>query len=1130
MRTKRSLSLLLSFLLAISLLPGLALPVRAEDSPGTCGEHVRWTLDSAGTLTIFPEEEGLDPDDCYMDDCSDTERAPWYDSRASVRKVIVEEGVAYLGSYAFDGCSSLENVLLPGSLLGIGTYVFRGCDALAMIEVSDGNDSFYSDDGVLLGDNCLYRYPPAKEDKYYCIPEDTYGSITTGAFEGAKHLVRLYIPEVSDISFPVFEGCENLTKLYIGGDAEYMSGWEPELISDLPCESVLFQYDATAEDCVRGLDGNPCGENVTWKVKDGVLTISGTGPMENYAEYDEEDDSWTLWDPPWWHFRPGADADENRDQITDLVVEEGVTTVGAGAFRDLGKLETVSLPTTLTTLGGWAFDSDTSLKKVEIPNGVTTISDSAFSDSGLTEVVLPESVTDIETWAFGGTSLEKIDLPAGLRSIGPWAFYGTPLKRADIPASVTSIGERAFYECLSLAEFAVDEANTAYRSVAGSLFSKDGTEMISYGAGHTASSYTVPDGVRKLHPSAFSYSESLAEVRLPDTLEEIGNWCFGHTGLKKVTVPAHVSAIQFNAFGACGDLESATLPARLTTLEDGVFSGDEALKDVFFEGTQEQWAVLTDGHKDETLKNVTIHYRYDAYCPHEKLVHHPAVPHGCLVDGTVEYWKCEACGALFSDAAAENWIDNVTDPAAHSYRSTVTLAANCSQAGVRTWTCTVCDEGTEGHSYTEPIPATGRHHFVDGHCDNVLQDGVTVCGVPEELAGGTLENGMTWSIDGMGTLHIRGTGDLPRNYFNWSASGFTTDAPWYPYRGSITALRIHSGITSTDVASFAGLTSMKKLYVPASVTKLNFFGFFECRGLEDVYYEGTSGEWLSIDRGATNLISIAHPVTGRMMQIVDHVGNADKHFEYDPDLTYTVTWVDADGTVLQTDTGVLPGDVPDYTGEEPVKAGDAQYTYVFDGWLPAVGPVTGDVTYTAAYRNTLNRYTVVFDAGGHAAAPAPQTADYGTQAADPGPLTAEGWIFGGWQLDGQAYDFNTAVTGPLTLTAKWTEVKVETISVSAGSAAAQGTLPDTDEDFTVEATVTLPEDQANDGNVPVLVVSYDGEGRFLKMESAELTRTELNTYSAKAGIINDGEVARLKIFILDKETWVPLAGSRELKR
>ena len=82
--------------------------------------------------------------------------------------------------------------------------------------------------------------------------------------------------------------------------------------------------------------------------------------------------------------------------------------------------------------------------------------------------------------------------------------------------------------------------------------------------------------------------------------------------------------------------------------------------------------------------------------------------------------------------------------------------------------------------------------------------------------------------------------------------------------------------------------------------------------------------------------------------------------------TYTVTWKNHDGSVLETDTGVAHGTTPAYNGVTPQKAEDENFTYTFGGWSPAFSAVTGDAEYIAQFTAVSKRveptYTVTIPA------------------------------------------------------------------------------------------------------------------------------------------------------------------------
>ena len=74
---------------------------------------------------------------------------------------------------------------------------------------------------------------------------------------------------------------------------------------------------------------------------------------------------------------------------------------------------------------------------------------------------------------------------------------------------------------------------------------------------------------------------------------------------------------------------------------------------------------------------------------------------------------------------------------------------------------------------------------------------------------------------------------------------------------------------------------------------------------------------------------------------------------------YVITWKNYDGSVLAT-SNVIYGEIPVYSGEEPMRESTAEFTYTFSGWTPIIVAVASDATYIATFTETINKYTIKF--------------------------------------------------------------------------------------------------------------------------------------------------------------------------
>lgn len=304
----------------------------------------------------------------------------------------------------------------------------------------------------------------------------------------------------------------------------------------------------------------------------------------------------------------------NCRSMTESVIPPGVAAIGAYAYSGCAQLSRLTFPENLRSVGEYAFSGCHSLERLELPQGLDNISDGAFEGCvGLRSVRLPAGVTNIGARAFAGcVSLTKIELPAGLRSIGEEAFAGCEgLLGLELPAGLEALGAGAFSECRQLRNLSVREGNPHYRLEDGALLTMDGRVLLACSVG-TGGTYSIPDGVREIADGAFAACEWLESVSIPASVARLGARAFAKCGnLKTVDLPPGLLSMGLECFRRTG-LTRVEVPAGVKTLEDGVFSGCEALEEVRLvpgleaiqEETFRQCSRLTEVRLPETVKEI----------------------------------------------------------------------------------------------------------------------------------------------------------------------------------------------------------------------------------------------------------------------------------------------------------------------------------------------------------------------------------------------------------------------------------------------------------------------------------------------------------------------------------------------
>src|SRR5665213_1534796 len=201
--------------------------------------------------------------------------------------------------------------------------------------------------------------------------------------------------------------------------------------------------------------------------------------------------------------------------IPDTINGLKVTTVGSTAFFQVSSLTSVTFGTNVTTIADNAIFQCPSLASVTIPASVTNIGKGPMLDcKSLTAIsVSPANshYTNVNQVLFNTPQTSLIEFPGGVGG------------SYTMPATVTDIGQAFIGN--SLTAISVDAANTIFTNLAGVLFDKSKTFLISYPGG-AVGSYTVPTNVTTVVSASFEYSTGVTSVTIGTNVSSIGDWAF----------------------------------------------------------------------------------------------------------------------------------------------------------------------------------------------------------------------------------------------------------------------------------------------------------------------------------------------------------------------------------------------------------------------------------------------------------------------------------------------------------------------------------------------------------------------------------------------------------------------------
>ncbi len=830
-------------------------------------------------------------------------------------------------SYAFQNCAKLTSVKLP-KVTKICEYTFYDCPSLAICEIPStvteiGASAFNNTAlrsitipagiSTTIGNSAFGNNPSLETVTINCTTT-AYGYSNAGLFSGTNNIKtvifgegavkvfdKLFMSEKSltsvtlpstltEIGASAFYGCASLTTITIpenvtsiGGDA--FNG----------CTKLLEVYNESSLTLTAGSQDN------------GYVAYYALAVHTNVSDdsiYEKDANGFTFIVKNGKGYLFSYDGTNTNITLPNSFTKSGVTyntyDIHSNAFMNNDVIESVTIPGNIKTIGNSAFEGCQNLKNVVLEEGVEVINENAFYDcDALENLTLPNSLEAI----YGATSyknyrnLNYYISPTGDRYLGNETnHYLVFAQRLDGRMTLTVQDG-----CKIIAPFASNYYQYNYE-----LILPEGLEFIgnSAFADNTKMTYnfTFPSTLKYIDNNAFNNSYGFtnillantqveyigqyafwadastnkhANITLPDTLIEIGQYAFANSLITNIYIPKNVEIIGNRVFDDCSNLVDIEIASPKIEFGEWQFYSCSSLTNVYYDGTIDNWAEFQYAHEYSTPmcnaknfyildSNGTVNYNGNKY----KLIEDIIIPDGMEEIGEYTFYNfkvknvtipasvskiglkafsyCSSLVNVYYDGTINDWVniefaEDTSNPMYYASNfyildSNGTISYNGKKYSVVT-KANVTSEITKLSDYvfsgftdltnvTLPNTLTEIGNYAFKNCYNlkglIIPNTVTKIG--------------TYAFKDCIVLESI---TLPNNITLIGTKAFYGCV-------SLIDIVLPANLSTIDESTFENCYNLRNVTIPSSVTRINEKAFYECLALKNVYYDGTVENWCNV--------------------------------------------------------------------------------------------------------------------------------------------------------------------------------------------------------------------------------------------------------------------------------------------